>query len=131
VRVLESRPFRTVPKEYDSKWMDSFVSTVSDVLAEHAKVINGGLGFGDGIDYDNLMGKWISYTTNSTKDTEDTLTHNLGAIPIGFILLKPPTSGAINRGATTWTTSRLYLQCSAAAQTAEIFVIIPSHGIIE
>lgn len=129
MRLREIPNFTSVPKEYDVKWMERFVSVLEEVLAENARTINGTLGFGDGIDFDNLIGKWVTYTTNAIADTEDTLTHDLGAVPIGFITMKPPASGFIYRGPTVWTTSKLYLKCSAANQTALIFVIQASHGV--
>lgn len=85
--------------------------------------LNGQLTFGDGILTDNIAGVWVTYTTNVTPGTEDTVVHNLGVVPAGFIVMVPPVAGIINNGTTSWDTSNLYLTCTAASQTVTIFVL--------
>lgn len=129
MRVRDFPRFSDPPKEWDAEWFQETLVSLEEALTEQARAINGGLGFGDETDFDNLMGKWLAYATNAVANTEDELTHNLGAVPIGFIVMTPPATGVVNRGTTSWTTSKLYLKCSGAAQTAVIFVLAPSHGI--
>lgn len=129
MRIQANPNFSTPPKEYSAEWMEGVISRLEEILAETSRAANGGLGFGDGLDMDNLIGKWMTYTTNAVADTEDTLAHNLAAVPIGFLLMLPPKAGFIYRGPTAWTASNLYLKCSAASQTVTIFVLQASHGI--
>lgn len=106
----------------------------ASILGPITRAINGNLTFGTGIvipglesgkGIDNIAGRWIDYESNATPDTEDTIQHNLGVIPPGFIVMVPPESGVINRGPTPWTATEIYLSCSAASQTARLFILLP------
>lgn len=127
MRIREIFNFPNAPAEYSQEYVNQVLSSLEQAFSEIARGVNGGLGFGDGTDLDNLVGKWLSYSTNGVANTEDEITHDLGVVPIGFIVLVPPRSGVINRGPTSWTSSKMYLQCSAASQTATIFAIIASQ----
>jgi hypothetical protein len=89
------------------------------------RALNGGLSFGDGTNSDNLRGQWATVTTPATPGTEFAVPHTLGVVPTGFLLLCPPESGYVNRGATAWTTQNVYLTCSAATQTITLFLLAP------
>jgi hypothetical protein len=119
----------SIPKEYDPEWIRTLIQQLDKRIVEMQKTFAGNLGFGNGTDIDNIIGKWMEYSTNAVANTEDTLAHNLGVIPVGFLLLVPPATGFIMPGPTPWTTSNLYLKCNAASQTAKIFVVIPSQGL--
>ena len=128
MRVPGSFFFSTPTKEYSTDWAQQLVYQVDTATRELAAAVNGNLGFGDGTDNDNLVGKWLTYNTNGSAGTEDTLTHNLGVIPVGFLVIVPPTTGVINKGSTTWTTAAIYLTCTGASQTATLYVLAPSQG---
>lgn len=121
--------FTNPPEKWDPVWFQQTLLDLESYLLEFVRINDGNLGFGDGTDPDNLIGKWLTYTTNAIADTEDTLTHDLGMVPVGFIVMEPPNGGFIYKGTTAWTTSQIFLKCSAANKTAKIFVVAPSHGI--
>jgi hypothetical protein len=106
--------------------MERFLLQLEGILDETMHMAEC-LSFGDGVDHDNILGKWVPYTTNAVADTEDELTHNLGTVPVCLFIMKPPASGTINLGPTPWTTSKAYLKCSAASQTALIFFMLQGH----
>jgi len=108
-------------------WASRVVHGLLESFSTLSVVLNGGLGFGNGTDKDNIAGKWVTYTTNAVANTEDTVAHNLGVVPVGFIVMIPPGSGTINKGTTSWTTTNIYLKCSAANQTAKLFLLIPQR----
>ena len=110
------------------EWSWRFVSDVGNHLRRLARIINGQITFGDGTDLDNIKGKWITFTASAVAGAENTIAHDLGVVPPGFLIAKPPTTGTVNLGATTWTTSNLYLTCSAASQTVVIFVLAPPES---
>jgi hypothetical protein len=87
--------------------------------------VNGRLTFGDGISIDNIAGKWIDLTSHTSGGTETAIQHDLGVVPVGFLLVIPPASGTIVRGATAWTTTHIYLTFSANSQTARLFLLVP------
>lgn len=129
MRLPQSFFFSTpTSSEWDAGWAQELVFQVDTATREIIAAVNGNLGFGDGTDDDNLVGTWLTYSTNSSAGTEDTLAHNLGVIPVGFLVMVPPVSGVINKGSTTWTTTNIYLTCTGASQTATLYVLAPSQG---
>lgn len=129
MRPGDFRRFLDPPDAYDAAWVKQ---TLGDLEAEFRSIHQAldSLGFGDGVDTDNLVGKWIQYATNAAADTEDTIAHSLGVIPIGVIVMVPPQAGFIYKGTTAWTTTNIYLKCSAADQDATLFLVVPSHGLL-
>jgi hypothetical protein len=94
-------------------------------FADTATIINGGLGFGDGIDQDNMAGVWVTIPNSGAISADVVVTHNLGVIPAGFILMVPPVDGVVNKGAAPWTTSVIHLTCSRPNQAFTVFVLNP------
>lgn len=87
------------------------------------EALRGQLGFGDGTDEDNVAGKWITYVTTGD---EDEITHNLGVVPVGFLVFNPPEYGFVCRSPfTAWTTDKIYLFCGEPSQTVLIFIVPP------
>ena len=127
MRIQEVWTFVAPLAAYEPKWFQRMLSVLCESFGSVSRGINGGLGFGDGVDIDNMVGKWITYTTNGVANTEDTIVHDMGVVPIGFLVMIPPESGTINKGTTAWTASNIYLKCSAASQTAKLFLLIPSQ----
>jgi len=62
------------------------------------------------------------YTSNVTPDTEDTIVHGLGRIPVGFLVVDKDKAGDIYDGGTAWTDTNIYLKCSVATVAAVILV---------
>ena len=123
-------PVAFVPKkdakleELTQDWAPMLIHDIGASMEQMLRVLNGNVGFGDGTDFDNLKGKWLTYSTNASPDTEDTVTHDLGSVPVGFLTMEPPEAGYLYKGPTPWTTTAIFLKCSAAAQTAKIFVLL-------
>jgi len=118
----------TVPKETKGllRWAEDVSASLGRLLSDLSTVINGNLGFGDGVDADNLRGKWITYTTNGTPDTEDAIAHSLGVVPVGVLEMKKPSAGFLYKGASAWTTTHIYMKCSSSSQSVTLFVLLPS-----
>lgn len=121
MRIAPENLTTAVPKE--EQVLHRVALDITRVLKDLAWVINGRLGFGDGVSRDNIVGEWISFTSSATPGAENTIAHNLGVVPCGFILMMPPQSGTVNKGTTAWTTSNIYLTCSAASQSVTIFLL--------
>ena len=71
----------------------------------------------------NFDAVWVAYVSNGTANTEDTVTHNLGRIPVGIWVGIPDVSAAIyadNQAA--WTTTTVRLKASAATVTVNILL---------
>jgi len=119
-------PIQPEPKELKDlpKYVDGQAHMIGEAVSQLQFLINGQLSFGDGTVTDNILGVWIKYTTSGA---EDILVHNLGGIPVGFLLVKPPLNGVINTGPSAWTTSTISLKSSVAGQTVTIFVLNPPN----
>jgi len=75
---------------------------------------------------ENIQGTFLQITTNGTPDTESTFTHNMGAIPVGYIVLWQSKAGSLYQGPTTgtaWTSSAISLKCSVASVTFLLFLL--------
>lgn len=114
-------PFTKDSQEQGSlfQWLRSFIS-------ELAAAVNGNISFGDGTDTDNVFGQWVTVADTGAANTEFAVAHTLGAVPPGFILMVPPASGYVYKGSSSWTTSNVYLKCSAANQAITVFVLSPA-----
>lgn len=75
---------------------------------------------------ENILGQFVTYTTNGTPNTEDTVPHSLGSIPVGYIVVSKSKAGDIYQQATTgtiWSSSNLYLKCTVASVVVTLFLL--------
>jgi hypothetical protein len=80
-------------------------------------------GVGGGTRSYNLDAVWVAYVSNVTANTEDTVSHNLGRIPLGIWVGIPDKSAVVyadNEAA--WSTTNIRLKASAATVTVRILV---------
>ena len=70
----------------------------------------------------NIDAVWVSYVSNGTANTEDTVPHNLGRIPSGIWVGIPDKSAVIYQGTTAWTVDDIFLKASAVTVTVNILV---------
>jgi hypothetical protein len=132
MRVQQNVPVSTVPSDDELSslhgWAAGFSLDIRNALFRIARAINGSLTFGDGTQTDNIRGEWVTLTTDGTPGAENAITHSLGATPPGFLILKPPASGVINTGATAWTSTTIYVTCTAASQEVTLFILAPPES---
>lgn len=69
-----------------------------------AKALNGNISFGDGTSPDNINGVWISVNTTIANFV---VTHNLGRIPVGWLLVNKNGFEDIKQVSSTTTTLTL------------------------
>jgi len=87
------------------------------------RMLENNLSFGDGTNPDNLAGQWKNYTTNAVADTEDAVSHTLSRVPIGFLVFSASKAGILYKGSTAWTSTSIFLKCSAASTVVRIFIL--------
>ncbi len=91
--------------------------------------LNGRLRFGDGADGErgeNIAGEFQVFTSNAVANTEDTIAHLVGAIPIGYIVCGQDKAGSLYQlsgTGTAWTATNIYLKCSVASVQFRLFLI--------
>lgn len=80
-------------------------------------------GGGDGDRGENISGEFQVYTSNAVADTEDTIAHTLGSVPIGYIVIKQNKASSVYEGGTSWTSTNIYLKQSNTSVTTTIFLL--------
>jgi len=104
------------------------ISTSTGDLGQLSTAINGNLSFGNTSKTGNIKGKLFSTTTPSSANTEFSITHNLGAVPTGYIVFYVSSAAIVYEGPTTgtaWTSSTIYLKCNAGSVNILLFITIP------
>jgi len=63
----------------------------------------------------NLNAVYVVFTSNGTADTEDTVSHNLGRVPVGYAPVKQDKSAILYDGTTAATSTAIYWRSSATS----------------
>ena len=93
------------------------------IWEEISRVVNGLIWFGSVADgRQNMDGVTLNTNTPGGADTNFTLTHNLGRVPVGFIVVNQDKGAVTYRGTVTWTETQLTLKCNTATVNLTIFV---------
>jgi hypothetical protein len=80
------------------------------------------LGTGTGV-AGNLDGVYVSYTSNAMPNTEDTVTHNLGRVPIGFLVIERNKAGTVySSSKASWSSTKMYLKCDVGDTATTLLV---------
>jgi hypothetical protein len=90
------------------------------------EALKGRIRFGSGVDGErgeNVAGEFQVIADTGNADTEITLAHTIGAVPIGYIVIKIDKAGIIYDSGTTWTSSNIYLKCDVANCAVSLFLI--------
>lgn len=77
----------------------------------------------------NVDGRYLIYTSNGVADTDDTLNHQLGRKPEGFIQIEvpvqpgsTPAAGQVYYGSVASTDSQITLRCTTASRRCVILL---------
>lgn len=98
-----------------------------DVLAYIALHKRGGAGpsLGDASDGSRppaLNAIYQVVTTPGTADTEFSIAHELGRVPVAYLVVKKDRACDVYSGATAWTSTQIYLKCSVASAAVTVLV---------
>lgn len=86
-------------------------------MGELSGILNGGVTFAD-----NFNAQIITISDTGVADAQNTVTHTLQRVPIGFIVLNRNKGGVMYDAGTAWTTTNLYLKCTTANTTVKLLV---------
>lgn len=122
MRVSERLDVSKVGKADDySTQLDRFTQSVEKVVKQLTRALNGGLGFGNGVERDNFDGRWFIVTTPATPNTDFVVDHNLNRLPIGFLIFDK------DRAADIYSVSKaidtITLRCSVASANVKGFIL--------
>jgi hypothetical protein len=94
-----------------------------DLLSKIIKALNGGIEFGTfNTGAVNINGAWVTGITPGVINTDFSLTHNLGRIPTGWLLVWKDGYVDFKIGGGAWTSKQIFLQASVAAVNYRVFV---------
>ena len=102
------------------------VVALRDVVNQIADRMNGGVTFGNGSTASqagNVDAVYATAITPGVANTEFTLKHELGRIPIGFHTTMNTTPGSVYASRPqSWTATQVYLKCSAASANITVML---------
>lgn len=81
---------------------------------------------GDGDRGENIHGEFQEFTSHATANTEFSVSHGLGSVPVGYLILGQDKSGSLYQlddTGTAWTSSAIYLKCSVSSVTFLVFLL--------
>jgi len=117
------------PTTFNSGNPDKYVVDVDRDLSNLFLAISGRIRFGagtDNTDGENINGEFQQFTSDASANTEFSVSHSLGSVPVGYIVLGQDKAGSLyqlsNTG-TAWTSSTIYLKCSVSSVTFLIFLL--------
>ena len=102
-----------------------YISLVNDIK-KIIDCLSGRVRFGTGTDGargENIAGEFQVIADTGNINTEFTVTHTVGAVPIGFLMINSDKGGVVYDSGTAWTSTNIYLKCSAANAAITIFLI--------
>lgn len=88
--------------------------------------VSGRVRFGDGNDGqlgENIAGQFQVVSDTGTADTEFSVSHSLGVVPFGYIVVNINKGGVVYKSTTSWTSTTVYFKCSAANANTTIFLL--------
>lgn len=70
----------------------------------------------------NISGFWATGTSPATANTQFTVNHQLGRVPVGFDLKRANAAASFYDSGTTWTSTQIFLKASAASVAYTLFI---------
>lgn len=86
-------------------------------------LINSHLGFGDGVKADNIDGVWANVVAPAAPNTDFTITHNLGRLPVGYWILYKDRAVDVYTGSVAATKTQITLRATVASAVLRLFII--------
>ena len=102
---------------------------IEDALTFLNTFAQGRVRFGAGVDGErgeNLSGEWQVFTSDATPDTEFTVTHTVGSVPIGIIVAGQDKAGSLYQlddTGTAWTATSVFLKSDVASVEFRVFLL--------
>lgn len=87
------------------------------------QVVNGLLQFGDLFGNNRNMFGVMKAVVFGPAATEVTVTHDLGVVPTGYLVLRNSNGGVVYDGVTNWTKNNIYLQSTTPNNAVTIFIL--------
>lgn len=119
----QSRAFDTAVPGVGSTRSDSAGSVINKLFTVGPD--DGTLSLGtaaNGTTAGKLNAVYVTYTTNATANTADSVTHTLGRVPVGYLEVRCSNSGTLYDGGVAFTSSTISLKCTTASNTVTVLI---------
>lgn len=110
----------------DKDLLTDYLNQVDDDLRTLFTFSQSKVRFGDGTNGsrgENISGEFRVVDDSGDADAEIEITHTLGAVPIGFIVVNIDKAGVVYSSDTAWTSTKCYLKCSVANCEIKVFLL--------
>lgn len=107
----------------DSNQLNKFGQMLQKSWRNLTTLINNKIGFGDGVNKDNIDGIWVSVVTPGAPNTDFTVTHNLGRKAVGYLVMTKSAACDVYTGGVAGTLSQFTLRATAAGVTINVFFV--------
>jgi hypothetical protein len=115
--------------QWNPSWnLQAFFTQFRKLWEQMRAVVNNHISFGNPNDpeiqggVDNVDGIWVSFTI-ATANTDLTLTHNLGRVPVGYIVMSKTAACDIFTGTVAATTTQITIQGTVAGVSGWLFIV--------
>jgi len=120
LKAIPSLDFvRPVPTK---RSLTQFGGVIQKVYRNLIQVVNGRIGYGDGVHSDNIDGIWVSVTF-ALANTDTLITHNLGRLPVGYHVMTKSASCDVYTGGVASTDTQITLRGTVAGVTVNLFIL--------
>src|SRR6266404_674654 len=113
--------FTVVKPEQNS--LNGFVQMLKTVYQNFIQILNGNIGFGDGTNLDNINGSWINVVAPVGANTDFTVNHNLGRLPVGYLVMQKDRACDVYTGSVGATSTQLTLRATVASAILRLFIV--------
>jgi len=107
----------------EQKSLNDFVQMLKTVYQNFIQVLNGNVGFGDGTIPDNISGSWINVVAPVAPNTDFTVNHNLGRLPVGYWIMQKDRACDVYTGSVAASATQLTLRATVASAVLRLFII--------
>lgn len=109
---------------FQTKWsLSQLYKSLQQAWQNLAKVINYNISFGNPTSGpDNINGAWVNFVV-AAANTDQTLTHNLGRLPVGYLPMTKSVACDVFTGTVPATTTQITLQGTTTGANVELFII--------
>lgn len=121
MKVAPNLNFTEVKPEQKS--LGNFVQMIKNIYQNFTQAFNGNIGFGDGTNADNINGTWINVVAPVAPNTDFTVDHNLGRLPVGYWIMQKDRACDVYTGGVASTTTALTLRATVASAVLRLFII--------
>lgn len=125
MKIIKRSIYNEDEPDYPKKYLKSLDFDIQNIATAFQGLIRFG-GSTTGFRGENINGEFRVFTSSGSANAEFSVSHTLGAIPQGRIIMYQDKAGSLYQGPSTgtaWTTTTAYFKCDVASVTFCIFLL--------